>query len=763
MKNCTKKTLLAAALAVLAVPVGMASPVMADVDVSKYVEISQIGGIDDRMEIWQQAINSIVGFAYGENPSSILNLGVNNAGNTQFGSNQVFAVGWGQTGGSVPNALVIDAETVAIEQTLGRTYLDNTPDGDGGYYTPAEGNTYDVYQGAYNFTLLEADGLKLFGAASINGLSQIGYNAANEAAVSLPSGATLSLSQDVQQIAQPYNFGSDDHFSLGGLEQWVANSMVANLGTDYGEYSTGNGRATINGAYGEDLAQSSVQYGANAVNNALVSLGPETASAITLSQNLGRSTYFDNEEDVYNSEDPPKMIGHTYDIEKQGYQSGVENIAIADADNFRASTAHPFGGASVKNLDQIAQFSGNSFSLVTPGTATASLEGTQSFQNSIWAYYDADVGGFDNAPFSLSNLAVASNGNYDGGDFFTRDSGGIDAFYYGEGGYGSELASNFSGGFGDAIIDKVTQTAIAGVNSVNISGPTTTAQDGTKTTADAGLTTIAYGNQFTQQIQGLNYESGFETDYYYNGLVSEIDNNNYYYDDDSYVGANGGNLALAYTGIGNAGIYDLSQINSLTGNTFSTSGSLKGLGVYAVTGNDYTVTPIPDIVQSAAGAYVNQENIAVAYTHQGVAGVSGSQVANFSLNSLTVGGELSGNFAQSVTDSYSDIDNDVTTVQFNTILASADKGSVVIGDRLVNGALVESPVSQTVVSSINSMSIGKIVTQANLSQNVAMNNGWNLDQASFNTINAVAPSVALGNISQAVLNKVNTITASIKQ
>lgn len=758
MKNCTKKTLLAAALAVLAVPVGMASPVMADVDVSKYVEISQIGGIDDRMEIWQQAINSIVGFAYGENPSSILNLGVNNAGNTQFGSNQVFAVGWGQTGGSVPNALVIDAETVAIEQTMGRTYLDDADNGEG-YFTPADGNNYDVYQGAYNFTLLGADGLKLFGAAAINGLSQIGYNAANVAAVSLPSGANLSLSQDVQQIANPYYFGeSDDHYNLGMLEQWVANSMVANLGSNYGYGLSGNGRATINGAYGEDLAQSSVQYGANAVNNALVSLGPETASAITLSQNFGRSTYFDNYDEV--DEDD------YYDIEKQGYLSGVENIAIADADNFRASTAHPFGEASVKNLDQIAQFSGNSFSLVTPGTATASLEGTQSFQNSLWAYDDGDVEGFDNAPFSLSNLVVASNGNYGDGDFFTRDSYGIDAFNYDEGGYGNALASNFYGGFGDAIIDKVTQTAIAGVNSVTISGPTTTAEDGTKTTADAGLTTIAYGNQFTQQIQGLNYESDFYTrldDEAYPGLVSGIGNNNYDYDYSSYDGPNGGNLALAYTGIGNAGIYDLSQINSLTGNTFSTSGSLKGLGVYDVHGYDYTVTPIPDIAQSATGAYVNQENIAVAYTHQGVAGVSGSQVANFSLNSLTVGGELSGNYAQSVYDSYSDIDNDVTTYQTNTILASADKGSVVIGDRLVNGALVESPVSQTVVSSVNSMSIGKIVTQANLSQNVAMNHGWELDQGSFNTINAVAPSVALGNISQAVLNKVNTITASIKQ
>ena len=828
-----RRTAIAGAVAAVLSPVALAQIA---IDPPVQILIPQIVGTSLGFDyvLEQNALNTIVSGVENENGASVvLDLGVGNAGSSQFGSNQFFTIGWGQTGGSLATALDlilteqdVDGQMVqgaaVIQQVITREQL--VPSGSGPTVSLG-GEFADIRQLVSNNVILTAD-VELNGLASINGLSQIGSNVANAAALNLKQGGTLALSQRVDAFDQTsaggkvvledadfFYYGEDSITGLGGLEQVIQNVMIANLGFNNDEEIGAGGNAIIDGAYGENLSKRSTQFGSNAVNNAVIGIAAGTQGALVVNQSFGAASFFYGEEYIGTG---TRYYDGVFAL--QGYRSSVTNVAIADAGNFDRMTLSylpvPIDPV-VRNLDQVAAFAGNALSLVVPAAAdpsqaSATLEtGGQTFSSPLRIDYynfgsteslETGERGYAQVPFQLSNLIVASNGDWDEGD---------DYYAPGLSPWGIETENDglppIYGGRGDAIIEKVGQITQASINTVNITGPSvTTTVNGiaTTTVADAGLTRV---NQFNQTVNGLvsgsmwfpwvgqegyraygigssvtvpqdelGYDSLAEDSASFLAFYNRALGINFGYQSGDYGGMfsnlAGGNLAMAYTGSGIAAVRDVNQVQSLTANAFSTTGSLQGIiDVGYQVSSSGAPEGTPSMRQAADGVFVQQGNAAVAFVEdRGQAMASGSQTLAFSLNSLTVGGTLSGNFEQVVSPAPANVvdewESNMVVDQRNLMLAMTDNGagnSVRIGDYAVNGTLVSSPVAQTIVSSINTMNVAALAN-ATLIQRVENEGFRPITQNSVNMVVAWGDdnrirTANLSNISQAVLNRVNTI------
>ncbi len=647
-----------------------------------------------------------------------LNLGLDanglaTVGSTQFGSQQFLTIGLGAIGPSVASALNVSSTSTLVDQIIG------------GYAT--------VQQLSENVALAFAGGSSSTnpGNAALLGLSQIGANTANAAALNLTQGGALELTQQVYKLNN--NSNDYDDVNRQNLLQVVTNMQIA---------ATYQGEAVIDGANGPNLASRATQFGTNVVNSGLVV--SNSAIEIDLRQYV-ESNGLDADWDEYF---PDQYAG--------GYQSVISNTLLAQAGNF--SNNGPVDPA-IRNIDQVAVFTANALNVVNSGTTK--LYGTGSSEQDF-GVFSLDSFANRTEPIINSNRAFAINGQWDG-DY----------------GYG---------GFGDAMINKLGQTIVTSINTVSITGPsTTTTTNGvsTTTTAAAGLTRLGgidvnLGEDgadltvrtFNQTATGLRI-SPVNTDgpeFYTELTYAYAVPDEYIYPDAGDFTAlqryGTGNIAFAFTGRGIAAATNLDQLQSVTVNSFSTNGALAGAVIDAATIASLGLTPdeIDDTDDYAslrqninAGSQFRTEvvlqNVAAALTSCcGTARTSGSQTLATSLNSLSAGGAVSGWFEQQV--------NGPAAVVLNNTMLAASRGTATIGDFPVNGVMTSSPVAQTVVSSINTMSLASLGT-ARIDQliNTSFDGNVGLRQQSGNFAVALGNTATASNISQTVLNKLNTISA----
>jgi hypothetical protein len=718
----TRKTALAAAVAM-----ALSAPAMAQLTPQPQLEIDQRYELFTPSSSWYEDIDilqsstNFLGLGVYDITDDIddynitriarLNLGLDanglaTVGSTQFSSQQFLTIGLGAIGPSVASALNVSSTSTLVNQIIGG----------GAAVQQRTENIALAFAGDTSPTNL--------GDAALMGLSQIGANTANAAALNLTQGGTLELVQDVYKS---YTGTPDDDVLLRqNLGQTVSNTMIA---------ATWQGEAVIDGANGTNLANRSTQFGTNVVNSALVA--SSSAIEIDLNQNLRSNGLYD---DYFGFRD--QYTG--------GYQSVIANTLLAQAGNF-TNTGNPIDPA-IRNMDQVAIFTGNSLNVVNSGTTK--LYGTNGTEQ-LFSQSRFDLDAPPAEPVVSSNRAYAINGFW-------------------EGDYGF-------GGFGDAMIDKLGQTIVTSINSVSISGPsTTTTTNGvsTTTTAAAGLTRVGgidvdFGEDgvdlevrtFDQTASGLRIRP-IDTDgpEFYTDLTYAYTLPDEYIQPDARDFAplqryGTGNIAFAFTGRGIAAATNLDQLQSVTVNSFSTNGALAGAVIDAATiaSLGLSLDEIDDVDDYAslrqrisAGAEfrtdINLQNAAAALTSCcGTARTSGSQTLATSLNSLSASGAVSGWFQQ-------EVDGPAVVVLNNTMLA-ASRGVATIGDFKVNGVMTSSPVAQTVVSSINTMSLGSVGT-AKIEQMVD-----GLAQSSGNFAAALGNTALASNISQTVLNKLNTISA----
>ncbi len=598
-----------------------------------------------------------------------LELGLDGVGSTQIASQQLNTIGWGQTGGSATSALDISVAHAVLEQTLGQDDL--------------------IIQSITNAATGAVDSDRV-ASIELRGLSQIGANAANAAAVNFGEGAN---SLDLHQNAYFDDIGED----TAELDQSVFNVIDGLI--------AGNGEVVIDGGYlnadGETV--SSVQFGTNTVNsaqaNAVGSLGVKLEQWAT------------------------------------DTNSTIANVASAQAHNeYGADPA-------ISNLDQIGTTTINALSLTSDAEMQLSPE--VMFDRVPEASFSSDVAqrftdSGDN--FRMANEMTALNG------YLVMDGTDVE---------------DIVGMQGDSMIDSVGQTLVISVNSVSASGQTTTETvDGVDvtTTADAGALTVGIVDpagdvhSFDQILDnGLYLQPGWsqlqlegphgETLRYEDGI---------------------GNLLTAMTGVGTASVTDFSQVQSVSANTFSTSGDLKGASQASL---DYDTSDLEtvysdlnvDLGQVVEGTVdVAVVNIAAAYTDDnGPAIADGSQTAAFTLNSLSASGDAAGYFGQLL-----EADGTTDVLLRNRLDAITDeRGAAYVGDRLVGGELISAPVAQTAVSSINSMAFGSLGDGAVVQLPDRELTQEGLNAVNVGTVRGIGNLAQAANVTQAVINRVNTIAA----
>lgn len=620
------------------------------------------------------------------------------------------------------------------------------------------------------------------------------------------------------------NLGEDEIDPQGRLVQDVQNLMFATLegrGEAIIDGASGTNLDQKASQYGANTVNAALVAGATGTQSQLALDQSFGASSYWYGEQVTHGAGYFSSFYYYDGASPsPSRTEYLGRAAYQGYYGSVTNIAQATAENRyalpsappRQPVEQPALDPRVANLDQIAAFSGNVLNIVspanvaatetTPALASVTLTGKQEMTSprqivSEYRYVSnngyrsgftgdplyrlsIEYGSYAEVPFQLSNAAIAANGN----PFVSVGEDG-ELAYANQGYYGEDYPAR-----GDSVIDNVSQFVLANINTVAVNGPTTTTGEGAArvtTTATAGLIDV---DGFVQQVNGLVVldrfgEDGsmpYVADPFRTGEVTlssapdPVEDSygraqyvaNVYapwgnYDNYSvayYPGTRAnGNLALAYTEIGNAAATNLEQLQSLNVNSLSTTGDLRG---YRNEDGYVLGEDTPSMTQLVNDIDVTQTNLGIALTREGVASASGEQTLSFALNSLAVGGTLSGDFEQIAR---SDLNGDLTVRQANLLSAQTGSGVARIGDFSVNGSLTASPVTQVVVSSINAMSLGS-VADATLSQ-IIDNTGARdneLLQSSTNVVQAGGPGVrltSLSNITQQVQNRVNTIAAAV--
>lgn len=716
-----RRTLIAAAVAM-----ALSAPAMAQQLV-----------IDQRMvineEFAQTADNAIDIESFGGN--ALLNLGLDatgiaTVGSTQFAGQQAMAIGFGAISANPESALDVSALSTLIRQGM-------SPDS-------------DIDQRIRNVAQVDADngGEGPTAVAAVRGLSQIGANLANGAALNLTQGGTIEL----QQLLR----GST---TIGAVtNQAINNAIVAEV------Y---NGDAIVDGANGTGLASSSTQYATNVANS--VQLNATTDFTAKLQQTAGTDSDFPT---------------------RGTYRSTSTNTILAYATN-DVRPDRPVD-PMIRNMDQLVVTSVNSLAASNSGTTTLTGAGNWSdgysgvTEQSIevlglyYQYNDSTV--VPSNLFGGGNEAVAWNGgsqpDYDTYSVPSRGAWGLDSNSGGD----ITVGKFQDGGFGDSIIDKVGQTIVTSINSVSVTGPrTTTTTNGvtTTTTALAGPTRVGSVSVYDPLVSPVDL--AVET---FDQVVSNVRITPRYRVDNLDLDSESsgriidvnqdgtGNLAFAFTGFGTARVSAIDQVQSVTLNAFSTTGDLIGAtiagtvaelglaqGGYQVTGG----ASAPSLRQDSINSQVWLENVGMAVSYNRAI-ASGSQTLVSSINSLSVGGALSGNYQQrllgdeSIAASGTELlpsgEEGLVRLQ-NTLVAVSQNGSATIGDFVENGVMKSSPVAQTIVSSINTMTLGSVGT-ANIQQ---INAGTDdvLQRSSNLAIAYGGTSSSVSNINQTVLNKINTI------
>jgi hypothetical protein len=630
-------------------------------------------------DIDQEGFNEIALDAY---LNVQLELGVDAAGNSQLVSNLAQTVGWGATGGNASSLLDISDDLAIVNQTL----------------TNDEWNYANQYAG--NRVDLSIDNSDLTrGLVEVNGLSQIGYNAMNVAGVNMtnPGDSYLSLTQ-TQEYPQNFFDGEDSQFQQR-VDNWISGDV-------------GTGDVIINGQYenADGELVSSAQYGANAMNSAVV--GNQGNLALSFQQTAGYGEDY--------------MSPNYYE---GGFSSDVTNLISANAGNYDAPrSARPVDPA-ILNMDQIAIGGINSLSMINSGTITLKGDGEDAGGQ---YFYDGETNSDDYYGFLVDNYAVASTGDnmWEYVDIWDR---------------------GYDEGYGDARIDKLGQTAVLSVNTVSVTGATNaegvTAPAGDivlgRYDADTGL------NQTFEQVYDSSWDDLDIGSRY--GIAYPWSGDDFFWSSDQWDRNTLGNVAFTITGTGNASTTDVDQLQAVNFNSFSTTGNLLGASVSSLSNN-----PAPDLAQVVVtedDIWVDLQNVAgAAVTDEGDAAASGAQTLSFALNTLTVEGQASGILTQGFAYDSDDYEIDAG----NAMFAVTDDGHASLGDYSLNGQTVASPVSQTVVSSVNAMSFGSannlVVAQEFVNDTWFEQNSRNLAGASG------ATGATAANISQAVLNRVNTIS-----
>ena len=720
------KTAMATAIAAL-----LASPMTASAD-PVVIDITQTLSGDVAQNL---SLNQITLDAAGKAAQALLDLGVDGKGTSQLSAVQANVMGWNTLSGTSSTAIVVNADALSLSQSYNNTVL----------------GVGDVLQSSPNLaTVTATPALGSIGNATINGLSQISANTLNVAGIQFTANAAELVSS--QQLP-------DQSATTGSLQQTAVNLMRTQVTATLP--ATGVGSSIIDGKAGTAAdAANSIQYGLNTVA-ALSLFGTGTASV------AGNTI----------TVQPQQLIGDYSGTVPSTVtlNSGIANIAAAAAVNSSlavpAPSVTPTSGIlidpAVKNLDQIAVYSGNTINGYNPqgtialvGAETLAGGGTGTFTSAIEQSATNLVD-----KIAAINVITALNGN------------GI-------------------AGFGDSALSNLNQTLSTSLNAVNIAGIKEVKNDaGTITTAavpanatvgkilsdDANpLSDATYARalgSFDQTIgsltvQGLALAANLPS-YTINGLASDP----VVPADIALATAAVGNYAGASTITGNVSADKLKQMLSISANGFSVDGNLTGATLPAqgtpvanLTYFGTTVSGTQDLSIASAnnanwsmtqtatnvdiGNTVALPNYAFATTTTGNVALNLlSQTGVAQLNNLNVGKDLTGNYLQAV-------DTNSIALQ-NVARASATTGNITGSDgKLAATDSAATDRSQLLATMLNNLTAGGtfsgVIEQRADSVSQGLSSTPLLNDLKLTV--AGAGSINVGNINQTTQASLNSLS-----
>jgi hypothetical protein len=674
----------------------------------------------------------------GDTPKSSIELG---GVNTQYQINQYTTIAAGtSTMPTLAGALNFTDATVVIGQFL---------DIPGSKLIPGIGSSgYNgVDQNVLNKVSAFVEGHAGHDAHNIalDGVSQIAVNQLSVANV-----ATSHADPSVL-IAQVQAYPNDIYTSgiLGGVfAQHIENSIKAS--------NNGAGSVVIDGAHTVNgVSVSSDQFGINALNVAQVALG--NGGDIALAQVAGYS-----------------RVANSGGYVAGGYSGEIDNTAFAWAADAVAPGAGMMFDPAVKNLTQIAITNANTLTVESGAAftfhAADGVTGDTHFKSGGYAGQEFEFGpitGQTGGATSLDgyttgiamvNFALAANGHGSNGEEYGMSYGGN---------AGNFSFGNYEGGFGNSVLSNVAQQIALTINSVDIVGKLTAPTATTRHAA--GAITVGkdnntndvipfrqtapgeifigpvFGSSGTRGAENIGY--GFEQGFA--NLIADPNGATLAYNDPymmrEMLSANAlGNAQFAVTGTGNAEVDGAKQLQAVSINSFTTSGDLIGASI--AVGSPAG----PDLLQYADVSQVMLSNVMGAgVTVKGNAAVSGNQALSYALNSVSVSGDASAHIDQTVAEGNS-------SALFNTAFAfsGGNNGDVTLGNP-VGASAAATPLTQTVISSVNSVALGS-ATDAIVRQHIA---NPSVQFGSNSIVAASANNISAANISQTVLNAVNTISA----
>jgi hypothetical protein len=535
-----------------------------------------------------------------------------------------------------------------------------------------------------------------YGETTISGVNQIGATQANAAGVALSQDARLTVIQEV-------GLDSEEGFLFGSS---INNRLVAERAA---------GTVTIAGELiGEgDATTQALQFAQSGVNTAQVfavaadgSVAPVTT--LTLRQaSRALELSVNNTAIAVTGNGYPPVSG----------DDGTPGSAADEPEPAPEPLELPEPAVVFENRQQLAILSANALTFLSENTSI--LRG---FDVAPGSDAEAQPGGSanqyldgDGATLQVENLIVAGVGAYQGPS---------------EGAAGDTLSGPPQG---SVILRDVAQTVLVTGNTVTVTGPGSGDQTTPAGAVAMGMTESGEVGTFEQAAARLR------------------------------ISGSPSNALLAFTGIGDVSLENFTQIQSVSLNSVRTSGNLTG---WPGSDDDQPGNPAepPDDVAMLgglrqsyrAGGSVQLGNEAQAVAlEQGNVSIQGDQTLSFALNSLSADTLANGRYTQSVQGESSE---PLDVVMANNILASAAGGGLIQSTLSISeeGEVLSIPLNQTLVSSINSMSLASI-DNALIAQEVAAP----INQVSSNLIQMESEPETLSDFygaRQIVINRINTLS-----